>query len=455
MEQYEQEVFKVGIEDTMKPHEYFVFGLQHLLALTGIWILPAVLGMILNLDKRDIGYIIQMCFLTSGIVTILQTTNLLKLPIAQGPTAAIFAAILETGKVVGLGAAYGSLTVAGVIWMILSYPFRKVGLIGYISKFVLSPIVYGSLILIIGASLTNIGLPWWIGEPGSPGYPTLNFFAGLITVIAIVVLMIFGKGIVKRGAILWGILIGTIVYALVGTMDISPVSQSSVFSLPKIFPFGFSAPPSIVIVFVLAFIPCVCEAFALYTLVTTWGKQELTPTRIGRGIFAEMLGCTIGAVFGGIATTSYPENIGILRVSGIGARRVVLTAGVIAFVLGFIPKVGMFFAVMPGAVIAAACSVLFGIIAMSGVQMLRDVYWDDLNLLVAGTSFSVAIGSMFLPGEFLESFSPGVRTLISEPLVLGAILLVVLNAVINLGVRPLLKNAGVTQLDFRGKPIAQ
>ena len=117
----EMEVFRVGIEDKVSAHEYVVYGLQHLLALTGIWLLPIVIGLVLNLDKATTGYMIQMCFLTSGLVTILQTTRLLKLPIAQGPTAAVFSAILETGKAVGLGTAYGSLVVASVIWMIIAY----------------------------------------------------------------------------------------------------------------------------------------------------------------------------------------------------------------------------------------------------------------------------------------------------------------------------------------------
>lgn len=170
-------------------------------------------------------------------------------------------------------------------------------------------------------------------------------------------------------------------------------------------------------------------------------------------MFAEMLGCAIGAIFGGIATTSYPENIGILRISKIGSRYVVMTAGIIALVLGFLPFVGAFFASLPGAVISAATTVLFGIIAMSGVQMLREVIWDDLNLLVAGTSFSVAIGSMFLPEEFYGLFSPAIVVVIHEPLVLGAVMLVVLNAIINLGIRPMLKDKGVVQLDYRGRPI--
>lgn len=449
----DMEVFRVGIEDKVSAHEYVVYGLQHLLALTGIWLLPIVIGLVLNLDKATTGYMIQMCFLTSGLVTILQTTRLLKLPIAQGPTAAVFSAILETGKAVGLGTAYGSLVVASVIWMIIAYPFRKVGLIGLISRFVLSPIVYGSLILIIGASLTNIGLAWWIGEPGSPGYPGLNFVAGLITVLAIMILMIFGSGIVQRGAILWGIIIGAAAYSLFGTLDFTPVAQSSIVGLPSIFPFGFDVQPAFVLLMMVAYIPVVCEEFALYTLVTKWGKQDLPPDRIGRGVFAEMLGCAIGAIFGGIATTSYPENIGILRISKIGSRYVVMTAGIIALVLGFLPFVGAFFASLPGAVISAATTVLFGIIAMSGVQMLREVVWDDLNLLVAGTSFSVAIGSMFLPEEFYGLFSPAIVVVIHEPLVLGAVMLVVLNAIINLGIRPMLKDKGVVQLDYRGRPI--
>lgn len=109
----------------------------------------------------------------------------------------------------------------------------------------------GSLPL-IGASLTNIGLAWWIGEPGSPGYPGLNFVAGLITVLAIMILMIFGSGIVQRGAILWGIIIGAAAYSIFGTLDFTPVAQSSIVGLPSIFPFGFDVQPAFVLLMMVA-----------------------------------------------------------------------------------------------------------------------------------------------------------------------------------------------------------
>lgn len=432
-----QQIFRIGIEGRLRPHEYLIYGLQHLLALTGIWILPAILGLSLGLNIRVIGSLIQACFITSGLVTILQGSQLLRLPIVQGPDAAFFVAILVAGKIVGLGAAYGSLIVAGLIVLALATPIRGWSLIGFVSRFIAPPIVYGCLLIIIGAQLASIGLPNWLGQPGMPGYPTVNLIIAAATAIAVLIFIIFGgQGMVRRGAILWGIVVGSILYSLVGRISFEAVRNAPVVSLPQLFPFGFSVSASIVALMLVAFIHSTTEAIGMYTLVAEWGGQRLDGRRVSWGIFGEVLGSMVGAAFGGIGTVSYPENVGILRVSRIGSRFVTLTAGVLALLLGMFPKVGVALAVVPGAVLSGATTILFGIICMSGVQMLTRVQWDEMNLAIGGLSFIVAIGTMFLPQDYIRHLSPFWQGVATQPMVVGVILLIVLNLAVNMGLRP-------------------
>jgi xanthine/uracil permease len=77
--------FSIGVEERLAPRQALAYGLQHLMALTGIWIFPSLAGQMLHLDTAEVGRLIQACFLTAGLVTILQSGALLKLPIVQGP----------------------------------------------------------------------------------------------------------------------------------------------------------------------------------------------------------------------------------------------------------------------------------------------------------------------------------------------------------------------------------
>ncbi|WP_217592109.1 uracil-xanthine permease family protein [Cohnella sp. GbtcB17] len=429
----EEQQLQVGIEDKLTIGANITYGIQHLLALTGIFLFPVLIGQALGLDSGKIGYMIQACFLTTGIVTILQSGKMLRLPVVQGPTAAFFVAVMSAGASVGLGTAFGSMAVAGIIFMLLAIPIRRFGLIGYVNRFIAPPIVYGTLLIIIGAQLADIGLKNWFGSANSG----MNFAASVVTVVCVLALMIFGgKTIMRRGALLWGIIAGTIFYALFGSANFSAVSHAGWFSLPDLFPFGFGVSVPVVILMLLAFLQASAEAVGMYTLLTKWGKQKLDPERVNRGLFGEFLGCTLGAVFGGLGTTSYPENIGIVRVSGIGSRFVTMTAGIMAVILGLIPKVGMFIASLPGPVLSAASTILFGIIAISGIQMVSKVVWDELNLVVAGSSFIISLGTMYLPADLTAGLPLAVQSVVTQPMLIGVVMLIVLNTIVNVWVRP-------------------
>ncbi len=100
------------------------------------------------------------------------------------------------------------------------------------------------------------------------------------------------------------------------------------------------------------------------------------------------------------------------------------------------PKICVALASLPGPVLAAASTILFGIIALSGVQMLKDVEWDEMNLAVAATSFIIALGSAALPPSLLQTLSPVWRGLVTQPMLVGVVLLVALNLLINGFARP-------------------
>lgn len=431
----------VGIEEKVSPTRTLMFAFQHLLALTGIWVFPVIIGASLNLTNQQTGTIVQACFFTTGIVTILQSGRFLRLPVVQGPTAAFMVAVLGSAHTVGLGTTFGSMFVAALIFAALSIPVKRLGITGLLIKYISPPIVFGSLLVIIGAQLASIGPSGWFST-ASGGTLSTSFVAALVTVLTIIGCMVFGRhDLIKRGALLWGIVVGVLVFKLISVWHMPDFSSTPLASLPHFFAFGFGISFPVVLLMMLAFLQASAEAMGMYSLLAEWGGQTLTTQRVNRGLFTEFIGCALGAAAGGLGTTSYPENVGIIRVSGVASRFVTMTAGIFALILGLMPQVGLLLASLPAPVLSAASSILFGIIALSGIQIMSRIHWDELNLAVAAPAFILAMGSMYLPPEVLNLLPPSLKGIVAQPMIVGIILLIGLNLIINVFVRELRKPA--------------
>lgn len=443
----------MGIEDRVGGGKLVLFGLQHLLALTGIWIFPVALGAALHLTRADVGHIVQACFLVTGVVTVLQSSRVVRLPIVQGPSAAFFAALLTSGAAYGLDTAFGSMIVAGGIFMLLTLPVGRLGVFGHIAKYIADPIVFGTLIVIIGAQLAAIGLPGWFGTRGTASFGWGSFWIGVATMCTILLCLVLGgRGLVKRGAMVWGIAVGSVLSAIAGTWSFPDLGQASVVGAPSLLPFGFSVQWPVVVIMLLAFLHAGAEAVGLYTLVSGWDGQKVTNERVNRGLFTEFTGSVAGAALGGIGSVSYPENVGIIRITRVGSRYVTMASGVFALALAFLPQASLIIASLSSAVLAAASTMLFGIIAMAGVQMLGNVEWDDLNISVAATSFVVALGGQWLPEEIVKTLPAQLADIVTTPMMCGVVLLISLNMLVNHCVRPLLERRRPASV---GDPVAE
>jgi xanthine/uracil permease len=431
--------FKVGFDAPYPPRRTILYGLQHLLALTGLWVFPISLGTALSLEPTDIALIIQGCFLLTGIVTILSSSSILRLPIVQGPTAALLVALIVAGGQYGLGTAFGSMVVAGLLSLLLAFPLWRLGVYGHVARFVASPLVFGTMFLVLGAQLAGIGVSgWFTTSEGSEVWQSV--VVAVVAVMAVAGCMIFGgETIIKRCAVILGVVAGTVVAIALGTWSMPDLSAFSVVGAPTFTPFGFGVAWPAVLLMMIGFLQAASESMGVYGLLGRWSGQEISVDRSNRGLFVEFLGSAVGGLFGGIGTTSYPENSSILRISGIASRRVTIAAGILALGLAFLPKVALFLANLPGPALSAAATILFGVIAFSGVQQLAAVEWDDLNLVVAATCFIVPLGLVSAPADVIESLPEAISGVVTSPMMMSTIMLLVLHPLVNLVCRPIVE----------------
>jgi xanthine/uracil permease len=425
-----EKIFDVGIDETLSYGQLLVLGLQNIFGMTGMFVFPGILGRSFDLQPEQIAYLYGMTFAVCGVVTILQSTLLLRLPIIQGPYAGCFASLLAVGHLGGgLGAAYGSFFVAALIWCLLTVPVRGFSVIGLFSRFLRAPIIAGMIVIFIMIQVANVALPGWIGRADSPGFPLVNFGAGAVAIAVLIAVSLWG-GRFRRAAILIGLAAGTIAYAIFRPVSLAAVANAPLLVTPQIFPFGFAVQADLVVVFLLVLLPASIGSMALYQMVGGWGGQNITSARMSQGIFAIGLGGVLAGLVGGFSTIVYPDNIGMLRTTRVGSRYATLAAGVLLIVLGGCVKFDLLLVVVPLPVLSAAATLLFGIVFMHGVQILSKADWDDRKFIVAGLSMLVALGGMFLSPEVLAQMPLVAKLLITQPVISGGLTLVVLHSLL-------------------------
>ena len=424
--------FDVGVHDRLSAGPLLLLGLQNVFGMTGMFVFPALLGHVFSLAPADIAYLYGATFIACGVATILQSALLLRLPIVQGPYAGSFGALLAIGHVpgVGLGGAYGSFAVAAGIWVLLSIPIRGRSLIVTLARWLDLPLLGGTMVMLIIIQIASVSLPNWIGQPGRPGFGLPNLAAGLVAVLAIVALMRWSGGMLRRGAILIGLAGGTLVYMLFQPISFAPVVAAPWLVEPRLFPFGFAVRADLVAMFLLVLLAGAMGSMALCRTVADWAEEPLTPGRVAEGVLGAGIGALVAALFGGFSTIAYPDNIGMLRATRVASRYATLAAGVLLIVLGACVKFDMLLVVIPAAVISAAATLLFGIVFMHGVAMLARVEWSDRGLIAGGLGLLVGLGGLFVAPETLGAMPLFLRLVIQQPVISGGLTLVIFYALL-------------------------
>ncbi|HEX3971570.1 MAG TPA: solute carrier family 23 protein, partial [Stellaceae bacterium] len=361
--------------------------------MTGMFVFPGILGRAFNLSPEQIAYLYGMTFATCGIITILQSVLLLRLPVVQGPYAGNFAALMAVGHLQsgGLGTAYGSLAVAAAIWCVLTMPIRGFSVAGLFARYLRAPIISGMIVILTIAQIANVAFPSWIGVPANPGFGWVNLGSGAIAVAVLIAVTIWGGTIWRRGAVLFALAIGSAVYAMFRPISFAQVASAPLLVTPRLFPFGFGVQPDLVVIFLLVLIAAGMGSMAMYQLVADWGNEKLSPARASEGVLGVGIGTVLVGLVGGFSTIVYPDNIGLMRTTRVGSRYATMTAGILLIVLGGSVKFDMLLVVVPTPVLTASATLLFGIVFMHGVQMLSRVNWDDRAFIAAGLAIMVGI----------------------------------------------------------------
>ncbi|GGA85232.1 nucleobase:cation symporter-2 family protein [Ornithinibacillus halotolerans] len=407
-------------------------GIQHVLAMyAGAILVPLIIGGSLGLTAEQLTYLVAIDIFMCGIATLLQVVRNkffgIGLPVVLGCTFTAVGPMIAIGSEFGISTMYGAIIASGVIIVIIS------GFFGKLVRF-FPPIVTGTVVVIIGVTLIPVAINDLGGGQGAADFGSIsNIALGFGTLLFIILTYRFSKGFMRSVSILLGLIVGTIAAGLMGKVDFSAVAEASYFRLPELFYFGTPTFEwSSILTLTLVAMVSLVESTGVYFAVSDMTKKKLTEAELSRGYRAEGLAIFLGGIFNALQYTAYSQNVGLLQLSGVKTRKVILVAGAMLVGLGLVPKIAAFTTIIPKSVLGGASIAMFGMVIAQGIKMLsKEISISTGNSMIVACSVGMGLGVTVVP-ELFAQLPSGVQILTSNGIVAGSITAIVLNIVFNM-----------------------
>ena len=413
--------------------ETVLYGWQHTLVDISPFVLPLAVAAAIGMEDGASAALINYSLVAMGVATLIQTTFGNRLPIVQGPSATLTGTLAPVGAQLGPAAMWGAAFVGAAVEALIGGT-RTLGRL----RRLFPPVVSGVVVVTIGLSLGHLAVRLSVGDCSAGN---LGFAA--VTILLVIILQVGGRsvagGLISRAAIfvtIWVVGLGG--GSLLGRVDWDLVATKSWFEIPRAFPyggpgFGWEFGAAAIVAVLAGYFGSMVESIGDYVATCSVVDEPLTQRHIDRGIAAEGVGCLLALSVGGLPCTSYTQNIGIIRATGVGSRFVVRVAAVVLLLYGLCPKFGALLMALPRPVLGGVFVIVCGLIATTGIAMLAGASEDDGAALIAGITLVVALGlptytQSALGPAWLESLPQLPRLLVTNPVVLSVLLAVTLNA---------------------------
>jgi len=404
-----------------------LFGIQHVLVMfTAMVGGPLIVGRLLNLPEETRILMVSGTMIGCGLATMVSSLGLgfigPRLPIVMGVFYIFIGPIVGIAKSVSLAAAMTALMIGGLV------QFAWSPLIGKLHRF-FPPIVTGTTILLIGTGLMKIGINVASGLNTPAFAKPLTIGLAALMIVLILVITRYARGFVKALSLFVTMIIGYLVSAAFGLIDLSSVAKADWVAVPKPFPYGgFEWPGLIgVIAVVICFFATAVETTGHTLAVSRICGVPPEGWRIRGAVSNDGLGSAISALFGGMALTSYSQNIGVISLTGVGSRFVVAFGGAFLILMALVPKVGAIIALMPNAVLGGVLLFMFGMVASVGVDIIGRNMTSRRDAVILAAALGVGLGIQAAPPGAFDAIPQAVRILVTDGIVMGILLAMVLN----------------------------
>lgn len=413
----------------------FPLALQHVIAMVVGCVTPAIMiGQIAiengSLRPEDMTLLIQATLIISGLATLLQLISFKHiagsgLPVIMGVSFAYLASLQAIAGEFDLATLFGA-QLAGALACV------AVGIFIKQLRFLFPPMVAGSVVFVIGISLYPTAVNYMAGGVGSSDYGRWqNWLVSLVTLTVVIILNHYTKGFWRLSSILMGVLAGYVLAVFMGMVDFTPVAGASWFQLPKPFYFGIKFEASSIITMAILYAINAVQAIGDFTATAEGGlDREPTTRELSGGIVGNGLGSMIGAIFGGLPTATFSQNVGIVSTTKVVSKKVFYMASGIIMAAGLIPKFATLLRTLPACVLGGATISVFSSIAMTGMKLIMKSNMTPRNTAIVGLGVGIGVGVTLAP-ESLMLFPDWVTLIFGKSaVVLSTLVIVLLNQIL-------------------------
>ena len=225
---------------------------------------------------------------------------------------------------------------------------------------------------------------------------TNDLIVFLVTLSVAILGSVLFKKFLATIPILIAIITGYIVSVALKMVDFTPVMQASLFTLPK-----FQLPIFDLksIITMLPVILVITSEHISHQVVTSniIGRDLLKEPGLHRSIFADNFSTAISGFIGGVPTTTYGENIGVMAITKVYSVYVIAGAACISILMAFIGPLSALISSIPGNVIGGVTFLLYGMIGTSGIRLLVDQkvdYSQSKNLILTSVIFVTGLSGL-------------------------------------------------------------
>ncbi|KKD00120.1 MULTISPECIES: uracil-xanthine permease family protein [Photobacterium] len=418
--------------------------LQHLLAMFVAVITPSlIICQALGLPASDTNTIVSMSLLASGVASFIQIrtigpvgSGLLSI---QGTSFNFLGPIIGAGLAMKAGGADVTTMMAAIFGTILAASLTEVAISRILqhTRRIITPLVSGIVVTLIGLTLIQIGLTSIGGgyaaiENGSFGSLDKLLLAGIVLGL-IVLLNRMKNPYLRVSSIVIAMAAGTLAAWAMGMIDSSQLAETSLIAVPDPMQYGLGFDWSLLIPLVIVFAITSLEAIGDITATSETSEQPVSGPvylkRIKGGVLADGINSALAAVLNSFPNSTFSQNNGIIQLTGVASRYIGYFVAGMLVLLGLFPAVAGLVQLIPEPVLGGATIVMFGTIAASGVRIISRCELDRRAILIMALSFSMGLGIAQKP-EILQFMPDVVKSILSSGMAAGGLTAILLNLIL-------------------------
>lgn len=405
-----------------------LLALQHILAaFAGIIAVPLVVCTALGFSVPQTSLVVSASIFVAGIATFIQSKGI-------GPVGARVPGMMGTdftfvNPTIAVGSQFG---MAGIVAATLSASLVEIVLSRFIKPLMrfFPPLITGTVVALIGITLLPVSMDWAAGGVGSENYGSLQNLSIACGVMALTLTIAhFGRGILRAASVFIGMVVGYLVCIPLGLVNLSAVGDAPWFALPNIFGYGFHFNWASTLAFVPAYIVSTIGTVGIMMAIGQASGTTMSSKRVSGGVLADGVGSAIAGVFGAGPNTAFSQNVGLVTLTKVASRRVMIIAGLILVALGIFPKLSALIAVMPQPVLGGAGVIMFGLVAAQGIKTLATINLGDRELLIVSVAFALGIGVTVRP-DMLANLPSALQMVLSSGISTGTLVALLLNIIL-------------------------